>query len=491
MYEDLSYEELRNRANPKVPPSVIALLETRGERRQIEAGESLFSAGDREYPFVYVFAGQVEVRTTDMDVLGRLDAGNFSGELGLLLGQTAFADCIATEPGEVLLVPRYDLAELIQIDPLLGDIFVSAFAARRQMLFRHHHSSLLLAGPPGSAHLLRLEQFAVRSRVPHRMIDATDAASAEELHKFGAAGPGIKVVVRSKHVLHDPSIADLARALGLELVIDCGKPADVIIVGAGPAGLSAAVYAASEGLRTVLVDGIALGGQAIASSRIENFLGFPTGVSGGDLAFRAELQAVKFGARIAVPRRVVKLRQNSSGDVYELELDDGEVLHGRSVVIATGARYRKLNLAEEERFDGAGIFYAATELEAVACKGREVVVVGGGNSAGQAAMFLASRVSCVRLVHRGTDLSQSMSQYLVDRLYSSPHVAVETGSRLVELLGDSTLEAVVVEDGSGQRVKRSVCGVFVMIGIAMAAIVFSIGIFGPRTDGRTLEELSP
>jgi thioredoxin reductase (NADPH) len=272
------------------------------------------------------------------------------------------------------------------------------------------------------------------------------------------------VVVRGRHVLNDPSVADVARALGLELAVDRGEPVDLIIVGAGPAGLSAAVYGASEGLCTLLIDDVAIGGQSGASSRIENFLGFPTGLSGADLAFRAELQAVKFGARVAVPRRAQRLRPSARPGFYEIDLDDGAVLLGRTVVIATGARYRKLGVAGEDRFQGAGLYYAATELEARACKGQEVIVVGGGNFAGQAAMFLASRVSCVHLVHRGRDLTDSMSQYLVDRLRHAANVRIQTGSQVIELGGDDRLRTVRIEDDAGRVAKHSVGGLFIMIG---------------------------
>src|SRR5262249_27823007 len=230
------------------------------------------------------------------------------------------------------------------------------------------------------------------------------------------------------------------------------------------AGLSAAVYGASEGLRTILFDDVAIGGQSAASSRIENFLGFPTGVSGADLAFRAELQAIKFGARVAVPRSAQKLQPSARQGFYEITLDDGPNLFGRTVVIATGARYRKLGVPEEERFQGVGLYYAATELEARACKGQEAVVVGGGNSAGQAAMFLSSRAACVRLVYRGRDLSDSMSQYLVDRLRRAANVKIETRSQVVELSGDDHLRTVKIRDRDGHVLQRSVGGLFVMIG---------------------------
>ncbi|HEX3407204.1 MAG TPA: FAD-dependent oxidoreductase [Caulobacteraceae bacterium] len=238
----------------------------------------------------------------------------------------------------------------------------------------------------------------------------------------------------------------------------------MIIVGAGPAGFSAAVYGASEGLRTILLDDFVIGGQAAASSRIENFLGFPTGLSGADLAFRAELQAVKFGAKVATPRRAEKLASSDRPGLYEITLDDGARLQGRAVVIATGARYRKLGVADEDRFQGVGLYYAATELEARSCKDKDVVVVGGGNSAGQAAMFLASRAASVRLVHRGRDLADSMSRYLVERLRHAANVQIETLSQVVGLIGDHRLTAVRIRAGDGRVAERAAGGVFVMIG---------------------------
>jgi len=319
-------------------------------------------------------------------------------------------------------------------------------------------------GYEGAPALQRLLEYAERNRIPYRWLNPADPVQKEEIRARALEGSAVKVMVRGRHVLQEPSVAEVARALGLELAADDSDPVDLIIAGAGPAGFSAAVYGASEGLRTILFDDVAIGGQSAASSRIENFLGFPTGVSGADLAFRAELQAIKFGARVAVPRHAEKLQPSTRPGYYEVTLDDGTNLLGRSVVIATGARYRKLGVPEEERFQGAGLYYAATELEARTCKGQEVVVVGGGNSAGQAAMFLASRASCVRLVHRGRDLSDSMSQYLIERLRHAANVSIETRSQVVELSGDEHLRTVQIRDGEGRVVARSVGGLFIMIG---------------------------
>jgi thioredoxin reductase (NADPH) len=463
VFEDLNYEELKRRANSRLPDRAVAAVEARGERRSVAVGEMLYKVDDRHYPFVYAVSATLQVRDPDGMVLGVLEPGQFTGELGLLVGQTAFADCIAVEAGEVVLVGPLEIADLIQVDPEVSDVLLPAFAARRLLLMQRQQGTLTLVGHEGAPALQKVLEYAERNRIPYRWVDSADRAP-EEIRASVAGGSGVKVVVRGRHVLQEPSVSEVAKALGLELGAGERDPVDLIIAGAGPAGLSAAVYGASEGLRTILFDDVAIGGQSAASSRIENFLGFPTGLSGADLAFRAELQAIKFGARVVVPRRAQKLQPGALPGFYEVILDDSTHLLGRAVVIATGARYRKLGLLEEERFQGAGLYYAATELEARACKGQEVVVVGGGNAAGQAAMFLAFRASCVRLVYRGPDLSDSMSQYLVERLRRATNVKIETRSQVVELAGDDHLRTVKIRDAEGHVAERFVGGLFIMIG---------------------------
>jgi thioredoxin reductase (NADPH) len=464
VFEDLSYDELKRRANSQLSDRVVATLKAHGERRSVAGGETLYRVEDRQYPLVYAISATLQIRDPDGMVLGVMEPGQFTGELALLLGQTAFADCIAVTPGEVLLVAPQTIAELVQVDPEVSDVLLPAFAARRLLLMQRQQGTLTLVGHEGAPALQRLLEYAERNRIPYRWLNPADPVQREEIRARALEGSAVKVVVRGRHVLQEPSVAEVARALGLELATGDSDPVDLIIAGAGPAGFSAAVYGASEGLRTILFDDVAIGGQSAASSRIENFLGFPTGVSGADLAFRAQLQAIKFGARVAVPRRAEKLQRSTRPGYYEVTLDDGTNLLGRSVVIATGARYRKLGVPEEERFQGAGLYYAATELEARTCKGQEVVVVGAGNSAGQAAMFLASRASCVRLVHRGRALSDSMSQYLIERLRHAANVSIETRSQVVELSGDEHLRTVQIRDGEGRVVARSVGGLFIMIG---------------------------
>jgi thioredoxin reductase (NADPH) len=447
-----------------MPDRVLATLEARGKRRSVAAGETLYGVDDRQYPFVYAISATLQLRDPDGMVLGVMEPGQYTGEFGLLLGQTAFADCTAVKPGEVLLVAPQAIADLIQVDPEVSDVLLPVFAARRLLLMRRQQGTLTLVGPARAPALQALLEYSERNRIPYRWLDPADPGQLNEIRARGFEGSGVKVAVRGRHVLHEPSVAEVARALGLELGVGDRDPADLIIAGAGPAGFSAAVYGASEGLRTILFDDVAIGGQSAASSRIENFLGFPTGVSGADLAFRAELQAIKFGARVAVPRRARKLLPSTRPGYYEVTLDDGTTLLGRSVVIATGARYRKLGVPGEERFQGAGLYYAATELEARSCKDQEVVVVGGGNSAGQAAMFLSTRASCVRLVHRGRDLADTMSQYLVERLRRAANVTIEIRSEIVELAGDDHLGLVKIRDGDGNVVARPAGGLFVMIG---------------------------
>ncbi|MBS0374624.1 MAG: FAD-dependent oxidoreductase [Proteobacteria bacterium] len=464
MFEDLTYDELRRRANIRLPDRVVAVLTARGERRALATEEFAYRVDERPYPFVYVISATIRLRDPDGMVLGVMEPGQFTGEIGLLFGQASVADCVAVEPGEVVLVPATVIADLIHADPEIGDLLLPAFAARRLLLMRRQQGMLTFVGHEAAPLLQRMLEYAERNRIPYRWLDPADPERAAELPGPPGDGASVRVIVRGRHVLDDPSVREVARALGLELATDGREPVDVIIAGAGPAGLSAAVYAASEGLQTILLDDVAIGGQSAASSRIENFLGFPTGVSGADLAFRAELQAIKFGARIAVPRRAQHLRPSTIAGCYELGLDDGATLIGRNVVIATGARYRRLGVADEERFQGAGLYYAATALEARACKGLEVVVVGGGNSAGQAAMFLASRVARVRIVYRGANLADSMSHYLVERLQRAANVTIETRAEVVSLAGGERLETIEIRAADGALVRHAVAGLFVMIG---------------------------
>ena len=458
--------EFERQAFPVLTDDQIDLLRPFGEVRPTQSGEVLFEVGDRTYPLVVVLSGQTAIinRSEDDDQLvSTTGPGGFNGELGLLTGQTVFAACVVREPGEVLVVPPAGVHAAIETIPALSDLLITAFSRRRQILMRVAASTLTLIGPESSPSTLRLQEFVSRNRIPSRWLPPDDPAAVALLDRFHADGDNdVWVVVRGEKALRNPSNLYLAKALGLDLVVNQEAPADLVVVGAGPAGLSAAVYGASEGLTTVAVDDLAIGGQAGTSSRIENYLGFPTGISGGELAFRAEVQAVKFGARVTVPRRATRLTRER--EHYVVCLDDKSELRGRSVIIATGARYRRLGLPNQERFDGAGIFYAATDLEARRCRDTEVIVVGGGNSAGQAAMFLAETARCVHLVYRGPVLGSSMSHYLVSRLQHAPNVRIHTGTEVQVLHGDARLEAATIVNGRGQRETIVARAVFVMIG---------------------------
>jgi thioredoxin reductase (NADPH) len=459
-------EYLTEIAFPTLTDEHIALLKPLGEVRQIAVGDLLFTSGKRPVMMVVVLAGRVEVvESTDGEerVITTTGPGQFVGELTLLTGQTPFATCVVREPGEVLLLPAETVQRVVATMPAISDIFVTAFAARRQLLLHVGGASLTLIGHSSLPDVLHYEAFVHRNRIPHRWLAPDDPVAIALLDRLGAVGPArVWVVLRGQKALADPGLLYLAKALGLDLGFEQNGPADLLVIGAGPAGLAAAVYGASEGLTTVAIDDVAIGGQAGASSRIENYLGFPTGISGSDLAFRAEVQALKFGARIAYPRRATRLSRD--GDLFAVELDSKQTVRARSIVIANGARYRTLGVEEQDRFEGAGIYYAATELEARLCGDKDVVVVGGGNSAGQAAMFLAEQARCVHLVCRGNLLGRSMSQYLVSRLEESPRVKIYLNAYVTELRGDDRLHGVtIVSQDSGVH-PHTCCGVFVMIG---------------------------
>lgn len=454
-------DDLRRQAFPTLTTAQIDQLRPFAEERAIEPGELLFKTGDRSYSMVVVLSGKTEIvdhAGGEEIVLKRSQAGEFHAELGILTGQTVFVDCRVVEAGRALLVPPPAVAEVIRTVPNVGDVLVTAFAARRLVLMQSAAATLAIVGPALSLKALALQEFTDRNRVPHRRYDSSDPAAPG---RDKADGARVWAVVRGDQILPNPTPLELARAVGLDLEVDPDHAADLVVVGAGPAGLAAAVYGSSEGLQTVVVEDTAIGGQAGSSSRIENYLGFPAGISGNDLAFKGEVQALKFGARVTVPRQAVGLEPD--GDGWSVNLDDGVKVRGRAVVIATGARYRRLGVPDEERYEGGGIFYAATEMEARFCGGDEVAVVGGGNSAGQAVMFLSRIARKVYLIHRRPDLAASMSDYLVERIRHTPNVATVLPGSIEALHGDGGLKGVTVAVPAG-RMKLPVKAIFAMIG---------------------------
>jgi thioredoxin reductase (NADPH) len=453
-------------AFPRLTPDQVAELERHGERRSTERGELLFREGDEHYDFFVVLDGLVAV-VAGCGEEDRLIAAHgprrFLGELSLLTGQPAFFTAVVREPGEVLVVPVGRIRELVTRDQELGDLILRAYLMRRELLIGLE-AGFRIIGSCYSPDTIRLRELAARNRMPHRWIDLEEDEAAEALlREIGVRPEETPVVIWHGEVLRNPSNAELAKVLGLRVESAPGAVKDLVVIGAGPAGLAAAVYGASEGLSTVVIDGVATGGQAATSSRIENYLGFPAGLSGGELAERATLQARKFGAGIGVPQQAVGL--SHAGDRFEIALDDGGQLHARAIVIATGARYRKLPAARLEEFEGTSVYYAATHMEARLCGGDPVAVVGGGNSAGQATLFLARYARSVRLLIRHGDLHRDMSRYLADRIERNPDVEVITGTEVRGLVGDRVLEQLEVEDlTTGERRTLDARALFVFIG---------------------------
>src|SRR5919202_3700792 len=428
-------DEIRNPRYPVLREDQIEVLSRYGETRETKAGQVLFRAGDASNDFFVVLEGGVEVVDDFADEarsLGVFRAGNFLGELNMLTGQGVPLSAVVHEGGELLAIPREQLKKVVTEDSDLSDIILKAFLARRSYLMRTG-VGLRIIGSRHSGDATRLREIAARNRLPYVWIELEeDPTAAALLARFGAKPSETPVTIwQGEEVLKNPTNAEFARAIGLKVDAPLEQTYDLAVVGAGPAGLGASVYGASEGLYTLALESIALGGQAGTSSRIENYPGFPAGLSGFELASRILVQADKFGARTAVPQEAVGLRRE---DVYySIELSEGGELAARSVIVASGARYRRLGVESLGHFDGVSVHYAATEAEAQRCEGEEVAIVGGGNSAGQAALFLAGRARRVYLLIRGDDLGKSMSRYLADRIMNAENVELLANTEVREL----------------------------------------------------------
>jgi thioredoxin reductase (NADPH) len=453
-------------AFPRLSERQIDALAKRGKRHRTEVGEVLYEEGDSHSDFFVILGGKVAIvegYKSEERVIGVHGSGRFLGELGLLTGQAVFVTAVVRQPGEVLIVPADRLKELLARDSALADLILRAYLLRRSLLIELG-TGFRIVGSRFSPDTRRLREFAARNRLPHRFTDLEEDQAAEALLRQMGVKPNETPVViwRADQVLRNPSNSELAQLLGLRRPALAIEVADLIIVGAGPAGMAAAVYAASEGLATVVLEGSATGGQAETSPRIENYLGFPAGISGAELAERAVVQAEKFGAQIVVPAEATALE---TGDGYHtVRIDDGTSTAGVAVLIATGARYRKLAVPRLEKFEGVSVYYAATTIEARVCVGRAVIVVGGGNSAGQAALFLAGHAQNVTLVMR-SPLGTDMSYYLVDQLERHPHVEILDHTEVREVVGDDALRGVIVENNqTGARRKVPARALFVFIG---------------------------
>ena len=456
----------RDGAFPRLSEGQIETLAARGSRARTTAGERLYRQGDSPYDFFVILAGLVSAHTDPEAVEPAAAVSGprrFLGELSLLTGQPAFYTTVVREAGEVLQVAPEPLRELVGEDPALGDLVLRAFLLRRELL-SGLGAGLKIVGSRFLPDTRRICDFAARNRLPFRWIDPERDPRAEELlERLGIPPEETPVVVWGSRVWRNPSNAELAAAAGMREQPPPDRVSDLVVVGAGPAGLAATVYGASEGLLTVAIDGIAVGGQASTSSRIENYLGFPSGISGAELAERATIQARKFGARIGVGAAAVGLERGDG--THTIQFEDGTSLETRALVIATGARYRRLPVDRLEHFEASNIHYEATFMEEQLCVGAPVAVVGGGNSAGQATVFLSHRASKVYLLIRHEQLTRDMSRYLADRIERLSNVEVLHSTEIRELVGDDSLDGVVVEDlKSGERQRLDVRELFVFIG---------------------------
>jgi thioredoxin reductase (NADPH) len=460
-------DEIRSTLYTALREDQIEVLSRYGETRETKAGQVLFRAGDASNDFFVVLEGEVEVVDDFADEvrsLGVFRARNFLGDLHMLTGQGVPLSAVVREGGELLAIAREQLKKVVTEESDLSDIILKTFLVRRSYLMRTG-VGLRIVGSRHSSDATRLREFAARNRLPHVWIELEEDPEAEALlQRFGVKLSDTPLTIwQGKVVLKNPTNAELARAIGLKVDVPWERTYDLIVVGAGPAGLGASVYGASEGLSTLALESVALGGQAGTSSRIENYLGFPAGLSGFELASRALAQADKFGARTAVPEEAVSLEEEDGH--YRIELSEGGHVVARSVIAATGARYRRLDVPRLERYEGVSVHYAATEAEAQRCEGEEAVVVGGGNSAGQAAVYLAGRTSRVYLLIRGGDLAKGMSRYLVDQVMDAENIELLANTEVRELLGEDRLEGIVVEDNrSGARRTLGARGLFVFIG---------------------------
>ncbi|MEM1365463.1 MAG: FAD-dependent oxidoreductase [Pseudomonadota bacterium] len=452
----------------------IEALSEAGEIVHFAKDEMIAEIGDRMNQFHFVLEGEVIVvhpYTRERYLEASLGPGQFMGEIAFLSGGSYSLPMRALQPTKCIVVERKTMLDLMARIPEMSDVILTVFAARRRRQIEEADTSLRIVGNEDDRLVLKLVAFASRNRIPYHVVKH----GSDEAHQIweGAACPlGETLVVFGRdRVLRDPTPLKVAGLLGLDLDVAENEVFDTLIVGGGPAGVAAAVYAGAEGLKALVVEDIAIGGQAGTSSRIENYMGFPTGISGGDLVWRGEVQAMKFGTRFAMPRRVRSVKQETDGmfaaclDSGDREAEEDLIVRARSVIVATGVQYMRLPLDKLEDFEGAGIYYSATEVEARLCRNSEAIIVGGGNSAGQAAMFLSRAASHVHLLIRGNSLASSMSDYLSGRLEADPRITIHYNSQIDQLHGDDRLNAITVKRSDGrENWKVDTRAAFIMIG---------------------------
>ena len=437
---------LGKEAWPELSESFLKLVRENGEEIHLKKGEVFFELGQDTYDFAYIEKGGINIvdRANDRTVVS-IREGQFIGEIGMLMGQKTFLAGVADCDSIIIRIPQKRIRELVATIPEIGDLVVNAFAARRHLLMEWGEGGVVVIGSDTIKSTVHLLEFLGRSKIPHRYVDFADTEEVKALSNTCTFPDSETVVIiGNSQVICNPTPLKVAEALGLDLVSDTDALFDVLVIGAGPAGLAASIYAASEGLKVLVIEDTAIGGQAGTSSKIENYFGFPTGISGGELAYRGEIQAIKFGARITTPRRAISLSEENG--IFKVGLNDERCVKGKSVVLANGVQYRRLPLDRLQDFESKGIYYAATELEARFCKNTNAVIVGGGNSAGQAAMFLSRYARKTYILVRGKGLSDTMSSYLSDRIEKDDRIELLTETQITKLNGEEALNAVTIEN---------------------------------------------
>jgi thioredoxin reductase (NADPH) len=453
---------------PTLSPEQIARIAAHGRVRRAAAGDRLVEIGDQHPSFMVVAAGELQVvrpGAAGEELVAVHRPGGFTGEVNMLSGRPGLVHVRATEASELIALTREELLSLVQTDGELSEILMRAFILRRAELIAHGFGDVVFLGSNHCAATLRVKEFLTRNGHPYTYIDLDrDDGVQDLLDRFHVTAEDIPVLIcRGEFVLRNPTNRQIAQCLGFNEGIDQTHVRDLVIIGAGPSGLAAAVYAASEGLDVLVLESNAPGGQAGSSSRIENYLGFPTGITGQELAARAYAQAQKFGAQLAIAQDARRLTCDRRP--YTIEIDNGPRVPARAVIIATGAEYRKVGLANLSRFEGAGVYYGATFLEAQLCDGEDIAVVGGGNSAGQAAVFLAHGARRVHMLVRSGGLAESMSRYLIRRIEDNPAIELLTNTEIVRLDGDGHLEQIAWKNNAtGETRSAPIRHLFVMTG---------------------------
>ncbi len=453
-------------AFPVLDPALMQSVAQLGKLVRFSANDKLISQGSKDYPFYIIKSGEVRIVEIVGDVehpITKHQAGQFTGDVDMLTGRSSVISALANDAVEAYQLCAVRLRQLLNECPLFGDLLLEAFQTRRELLAHTGFMGVRLIGKPNTTETMRMREFFYKNHVPHTFFDATTAAGCEQLRILDATDKPLPIVHCNGRTEVEPSLEKIADCIGISRDVD-SQLFDLVIVGAGPAGLAAAVYASSEGVKTLVIDGVGPGGQAGSSSKIENFIGFPSGISGGDLANRGYLQALKFGTQFSAPATVESIEQDASG-IHILRLCSGRLARAKCVLIATGVTYRQLELPGCQRLEGAGVYYAATSVESRICEKSVAVVVGGGNSAGQAAMFLAQSAAQVKMVIKGPDLSKGMSSYLSHRVINHPKIELIADSEVVRVHGKSCVETIDIRNSKTDEVSSLACSaLFIFIG---------------------------